>query len=664
MREPLPLANDQPYDRPHQPWICGRTAEGDPCAFGPGPRGTCPHRAECTPVAVGGVWQCDRPAIRGGPCPDGPTPDGKCCRHHKCTPERSLRSVRGKLSKAMLLLGIGLVLMLMGSSSRWQYLAPGPLCKSHAQILRGLPTQQRCATCHAAAESEPTSWIAHALGGSQIGPTQSERCMACHQTSIDLQRSTLPHNLTAVQLTSLGKGGESATKLATSEIACSVCHQEHHGADHALAAMDDNRCQACHQQQFTSFADDHPSLGIWPYERRTPIAFNHASHAGRHFAEKGETFDCAMCHQSDKSGHLQRTLPYEVSCAKCHDAPLQTTLAEGVPLLTLPMIDLEALQAAGEDVGAWPESLQGDFDGAIPAPMKLFLARDPDWKAIVKVLGTDFEMGDVDPDDEQHVRAAAQLVRAIKRQWWRAQSGGASLRSVGLTPEVLREAQQAWLPDLPSEMASVEVPSASGPSSGTVPSATITRDDTTMSLVHHASGHSDPVLRAMLEHAVAEPDSAIREMALTQLAGPTSAGLCATCHTIEQSVPSFFATDSQAKDQLTIRWQGADRSGEPRPFTKFSHRPHLTQVELRDCTSCHAIEMGAVSANNTGTNPHAFVSDFRPMSHQQCASCHQPHGAADRCTTCHNYHVGALPLNSSLPPTPPNSPGRPSHQAK
>ena len=657
MREPLPLANDQPYDRPHQPWICGRTAEGDPCAFGPERGGKCPHRAECTPVAVNGVWQCNRPAVRGGPCPDGPLADGKCCRHHKCTPVRSLRAVRGKLSKSLLFLGIGLMLMLLGSSSRWQWIAPGPLCESHAQILRRLPSQQRCATCHAVAESEPTSWIAAAFRSREVGPTQSERCMTCHQTSIDPALSLLPHNLPPAQLAAYFNHGQSPANKVPDQIACSVCHQEHHGAHHALAAMDDNRCQACHQQQFRSFAHDHPPLGIWPYERRTPIAFNHASHAGKHFHEKGKSFDCAMCHQSDPTGNVQQTLPYEQSCADCHDGPLSTTLAMGLPLFALPMIDLEALEQVGEHVGAWPESLTGDFDGSLPAPMKMLLARDPDWKAIVATLGADFEMGDIDPDDPEHLRAAAQVVRALKRQWWNVQTSDVDLSSsLGLRRDQLREAQQAWLPELANEMAS---PSDEAPSNMLPPDnppstgSGLVRDDTTMSLVHFASGHSDPLLRSLLDRIAQESDPAAREVALRELASPTSPGLCATCHSIDRADGAPISNPTAVGEGgLKIHWQTADRLAMPRPFTRFSHRPHLAQVELRDCTSCHTIDQGAAAATYSGTNPHAFVSDFQPMSQQACAACHQPHGAADRCTTCHNYHVGNLfPLSELLSPT-------------
>ena len=53
-----------------------------------------------------------------------------------------------------------------------------------------------------------------------------------------------------------------------------------------LTAIDNVACQTCHQQRYESFAGDHPDFGIWPYERRTRIAFNHASHRDKHFVEK------------------------------------------------------------------------------------------------------------------------------------------------------------------------------------------------------------------------------------------------------------------------------------------------------------------------------------------------------------------------------------------
>jgi hypothetical protein len=38
-------------------------------------------------------------------------------------------------------------------------------------------------------------------------------------------------------------------------------------------------------------------------------------------------------------------------------------------------------------------------------------------------------------------------------------------------------------------------------------------------------------------------------------------------------------------------------------------------------------------------NPQQFVSEFKPLSKQQCAECHTKTAAGDACQSCHNYHV-------------------------
>jgi hypothetical protein len=636
MREPLPLATSGGYDRPHQPWVCGRTECGDPCLFGPGRGGTCPDRPECTPVAVGGVFECTRPAVHGGPCDEGPLPDGRCCRHHKCTPVRNLRTVRGLLSRSMLLLATGVVLLLLGSSWRSQLIVPGPLCQSHAQILRGLPSEQRCQACHAAAETEPTSWISLAWQGEPVGATQSDRCMKCHETLIASTLALDPHNLPAAELRALrDPAGDDPHANLPGELACSTCHQEHHGALNDLTAMDNTKCQACHQRQFASFADGHPDFGIWPYERRTPIAFNHASHAGKHYASKGEKFDCATCHVSDNRGEVQLTLFYQQSCSRCHDTSIATSFAMGLPSFALPMIDVETLGEAGHDVGEWPTAATGDFDGTIPPAMRLLLSRDSQWNEVTKILGHDFQVADVDPDDTQHLAAAALLVKIIKRQ---LASVDESLP--GLPVDVLRQAQSRWLPQLASEVS----PAAENGTAGRVPSSTAaaagasTIDNQTLEIVYHPTGHADPVLKAWLESAASRPPSAERDSLLALLAGPTSPGLCATCHSLEQS----------SSGALVVSWSPAERPA-GRPFTRFSHRPHLTQPELRDCSACHAIEPASAAAGYTGYNPQAFVSDFQPMAQATCAACHNRQGAAAGCTTCHNYHVSSGPTPHIFP---------------
>ena len=182
-----------------------------------------------------------------------------------------------------------------------------------------------------------------------------------------------------------------------------------------LTALDNAACQSCHQQRYQSFADDHPDFGVWPYERRTRIAFNHASHQAKHFAEKKQAFDCRQCHVADAIGRMQLLASYEAACAACHDEKIATSVARGVPMLVLPTLDVAALKAAGHDIGPWPAAATGDFDGRLPPAMKLLLAArsgggEGDGGAGCAILS----LSDVDPKDAKQLAACADLATAIK----------------------------------------------------------------------------------------------------------------------------------------------------------------------------------------------------------------------------------------------------------
>ena len=197
-------------------------------------------------------------------------------------------------------------------------------------------------------------------------------------------------------------------------MACAACHREHHGAQADLTAIDNAACQSCHQQRYESFATDHPDFGNWPYERRTRIMFNHATHGEKHFAEKKQAFDCQKCHVADETGRVERLASYDVSCAGCHDEKIATSIARGVPMLALPTLDVAAFKKAGRDVGAWPAAATGDFDGRLPPMMKLLLAGDPKAAQAMIQLGPNFEFQDIDPDDTEQVAASADIAIGIQ----------------------------------------------------------------------------------------------------------------------------------------------------------------------------------------------------------------------------------------------------------
>ena len=105
-----------------------------------------------------------------------------------------------------------------------------------------------------------------------------------------------------------------------------------------MAAMNNTACQSCHQARYVSFATDHPDFGNWPYVRRSRIAFNHATHRAKHFAEKKQAFDCRACHVEDATHSVQLTASYVTSCASCHDEKIAASVANGMPMFALPTL--------------------------------------------------------------------------------------------------------------------------------------------------------------------------------------------------------------------------------------------------------------------------------------------------------------------------------------
>jgi hypothetical protein len=165
------------------------------------------------------------------------------------------------------------------------------------------------------------------------------------------------------------------------------------------------------------------------------------------------------------------------------------------------------------------------------------------------------------------------------------------------------------------------------------PAGTWRRDDATFSIRYEPASHADPVLASWLELLTKTANLSNRPVAsamFAELTSPTAAGLCASCHSVER----------QADGQMSINWRAHDRSTVPRSLTRFSHRPHLLLPQLADCTSCHAINDSAAATVSSGAStPAAFVSEFTPMSKQNCVQCHTQNSAGETCQQCHNYHV-------------------------
>jgi hypothetical protein len=354
---------------------------------------------------------------------------------------------------------------------------------------------------------------------------------------------------------------------------------------------------------------------------------------------------------------VQLLASYEAACASCHDEKIATSVAQGVPMLALPTLDVEALESAGHKIGPWPEDANGDFDGRLPPLMKLLLAADPTAAQAIETLGEDFEFLDVDPNNEEHLAASAAIAKAIRALMVDlGQRGPVALRerlaaalgrdlreaesralTAGLSEDVVRAAGRAWFPAEDFGSASwASDPGDKARAPAFAPAGAWKGSDARFELRYQPAAHADPVLTSLLESLAATPGIAEKPLPvamLKELSNPTAPGLCVSCHSAEQA----------AGGQLTINWQAYDRTIEPRGLTKFAHGPHLLLPQLADCTHCHAIdESRDASKSYAGWIPREFVSEFAPLSKQQCVDCHTAKAAGDACQKCHNYHADAI----------------------
>ncbi|HYO25988.1 MAG TPA: hypothetical protein VEQ85_13680 [Lacipirellulaceae bacterium] len=571
-----------------------------------------------------------------------------------CTPHRSLRAKRGRLVAGCLVACAGGMAMLLSGPWRNDLIAPGPLSAHHAHLLGDSGAAARCAQCHAQGSASFAEWAK--LAATAAPPrTQTELCGACHDKTISPEFSLAAHSLPLEELT---RSHATPTNRAREPIACSACHREHQGRNHNLSAIDNTACQACHAERYESFAQDHPDFGVWPYERRTPIVFDHQSHASKHHPAAKRPFACTACHDGDSTDESQLTRPYAESCAECHDRALTVSLDSGVPVLALPTLELEAWETRPAALEAWPSEADGDFDGAIPNLAKLLIAASPEGAAALATLGPTFEFFDVDPDHPEQLAAAAALAAELKGlvdELAERGEGAIARRLAALLDRPLSPHETAVLAaNLSRDVAAAyrarwfsaagtgDVAAPQAPALGPGPGAGWSRHEATLSLRFHPTGHADPWMTAWLDalaEAATGPRAAVAEPLLRAALKPTAPGGCGSCHSVERS----------ALGELTMQWRPRSPAERRSRLTHFAHGAHLVQAGLRDCTACHrmAEPIAAAAPGYATDNPLQFVAGFAPLSKSACLPCHTPKSAGDACTQCHRYHAGSAAGNAA-----------------
>ncbi len=348
---------------------------------------------------------------------------------------------------------LGLALLFMGIAvANFQrltlsVLAPGPLSDPHAQIWQGVARSESCKTCHPGLSEELTLEQLASLDTASTPPraihpgmSQSQACANCHAAELqNLLRGT-PHDLELATLKSLSEASkvqhdfkltaimkspaEAPIDWQSRSFICSDCHREHQGAHVSLAAMDKNRCQACHQQKFDSFDTNHAQFTNYPERKTGSVAFNHRSHQSQHFSKAGASFDCSRCHLEDRRGvtSLVRSTSFEKACASCHQNLLSVALADGVVLWQLPNVNRDELSAVSNHKLDWPDMASYVTDLPVQPLMRQLVSEQlatedqgNAWKLITELAVTK-NLGDLNianPDERLLVERTALAAKAI-----------------------------------------------------------------------------------------------------------------------------------------------------------------------------------------------------------------------------------------------------------
>lgn len=156
------------------------------------------------------------------------------------------------------------------------------------------------------------------------------------------------------------------------------------------------------------------------------------------------------------------------------------------------------------------------------------------------------------------------------------------------------------------------------------------------SILYKPTGHADPFMKGWLDFSAGrfkQSEGNLVAAVFSELTGKDAQGQCIKCHSV----------DAMKNKSRTMKWEPASHSTRQSLFTSFSHEPHLGVVKEKGCLTCHDMS-GAKGYQDTykGHDPAKFVSNFKPVKRETCASCHGKEQARQDCLLCHKYHVDGV----------------------
>jgi hypothetical protein len=157
-------------------------------------------------------------------------------------------------------------------------------------------------------------------------------------------------------------------------------------------------------------------------------------------------------------------------------------------------------------------------------------------------------------------------------------------------------------------------------------------------LYYRPTGHADAFLAIWLTVAgrlSADPRNWVAQSLFTAMSDPKAPGLCAKCHSID---------NSPSGDARIVNWHADQPRTDFHAITKFDHAAHFSLLSQQGCQTCHQLRpQGAyLTAFDGNFDPSKFESNFGSVSKATCANCHNDKVARHDCQLCHSYHTGLV----------------------
>ncbi len=643
------------YFRPSDNWECGRLRSGAPCDCGPDAMGKCRFSQHLDPNQAA----------------------------FSCKPRRSLWWRRRRLARAFGLIVVSILAILILSGRDKEILAPGELSSPHAHFLSPETTENRCASCH---ELHATESVAAFLVQAWSGHTadrhgQSIKCLECHGQTLPNANIFSPHDLPSSSLAELTRKSTPVTRwtsfasslpsqqLSSADLACSTCHIEHQGRLNDISFLNNEKCQSCHTNRFESITHGHPEFTDYPNHREGRIQFDHKSHASKHFATKGTSFDCRSCHFDESHpsavGPVGRSVNYEKACAACHDQPLRNSISDGILVIDLPSFDRAKIEAAGLSLGAWPKEASLMTDGTLSPMLRWLLSGSKGGQAILEKLPAGGKISELSESTAESLKLQVELANEIRLLIEELAKGGqpalqcrltqamrspqptignslnatpqsttlshnAALLSSGAAPDIFRAAWSIWFEDQPEPLTQTIFPKSpvAAVSFGTSPSV---QDDPLL--------ENDPLLGNKAKVEFEEGDPAKSEsMRLPAMSPQTH--LPHGGWMIDQRRLAIIYVPTGHSDPTLKTWLTA-ASSQNGPDASPHFSDVLAPKGMGTCTECHKLEYQN-SGHPMNYDLHDDLLWQAPESNPKIRSFtrfrHEPHltlPKLSQCTTCH-----------------------------